>query len=152
MEFENKEKDPLEQVVIPLHAEEVSIGKQQVATGRVKVSTVTHTREQLVEQLLQKESVEVERVPVGRVVAEMPDVRTENDTMIIPVVEEVVVLQRQLMLKEEIHIRRKRETQHYQERVVLRQQEAVITRIPEDNNLAVAVAAPAQEKWEQTKE
>jgi uncharacterized protein (TIGR02271 family) len=150
MPFENFEHrdeiNPLDQVVIPLHAEEVSIGKKQVATGRVKVSTVTHTREELIEQLLQSERVEVERVPVGQVVAKAPEVRTEGDITIIPVVEETVVLQRQLVLKEEVRIRRIRETQNHRESVVLRQQEAVITRVPEDANPAVAVAAPAEDK------
>jgi uncharacterized protein (TIGR02271 family) len=147
MPFENRdESNPLDQVVIPLHAEEVSIGKKQVATGRVKVSTVTHSREELVQQLLQSERVEVERVPMGQVVAKVPEVRTEGDITIIPVVEETVVLQRQLVLKEEVRIRRIRETQNYQERVILRQQEAVITRVPEDANPAVAVAAPTAEK------
>jgi uncharacterized protein (TIGR02271 family) len=147
MPFEKRdESNPLDQVVIPLHAEEVSIGKKQVATGRVKVSTVTHSREELVQQLLQSERVEVERVPMGQVVAKVPEVRTEGDITIIPVVEETVVLQRQLVLKEEVRIRRIRETQNYQERVILRQQEAVITRVPEDANPAVAVAAPAEEK------
>ena len=148
---DSNETDPLEQVVIPLHAEEVSVGKRQVATGRVKVSTLTRAREELVEELLQSERVEVDRVPVGKVITQMPEVRTEDDTMIIPVVEEVVVLQRQLVLKEEVRVRRIRETQNYREHVVLRRQEAVITRVPEDNNSAVAVAAPAQEKFE-TKE
>jgi uncharacterized protein (TIGR02271 family) len=147
MPFENRdESNPLDQVVIPLHAEEVSIGKKQVANGRVKVSTVTHSREELVQQLLQNERIEVERVPMGQVVAKVPEVRTEGDVTIIPVVEETVVLQRQLVLKEEVRIRRIRETQNYQERVILRQQEAVITRVPEDANPAVAVAAPAEEK------
>ena len=148
---DSNENDPLEQVVISLHAEEVSVGKRQVATGHVMVSTVTRAREELVEQLLQSERVEVDRVPVGKVIAKMPEVRTEDDTTIIPVVEEVVVLQRQLVLKEEVRVRRIRETQNHQERVVLRGQEAVITRAPENDNSAVAVAAPAQQEEQQTK-
>jgi uncharacterized protein (TIGR02271 family) len=148
LENENKsENDPIDQnLVVPLLAEEVSVGKKQVATGRVKVATVTHSREELVEQALQSERVEVERLPIGQVVARIPEVRTEGDTTIIPVVEETIVLQRQLVLKEEVRIRRIRETQNYRENVVLRQQEAVITRVPEDTNPAVAVAAPAEEK------
>lgn len=146
MPFEDKdENDPLDQVVIPLHAEEVSIGKKQVATGRVMVSTVTNSREELVEQLLQSERVEVERVPMGQVVATIPEVRTEGDITIIPVVEEALVLQRQIVLKEEVRIRRIRETQNYRETVVLRQQEAVITRVP-DTSPPVAVAAPPENK------
>jgi stress response protein YsnF len=95
---------------------------------------------------LQSERVEVERLPMGQVVPKIPDVRTEGDVTIIPVVEETIVVQRQLVLKEEVRIRRIRETQNYRENVVLRQQEAVITRVPDDANPAVAVAAPAEEK------
>lgn len=142
----NDNNESVDQVVIPLHAEEVSVGKKQVATGRVKVSTVTHSRQQLIEQLLHSERVEVERVPVGKVVAQAPDVRTEGDVTIIPVVEEAVLVQRQLVLKEEIRVRKTRQTHNYQGSVVLRQQQAVITHAPEDTNQAVAAAAPAAGK------
>ena len=67
MPFENTDENipfdqnnPLDQVVIPLLAEEVSVGKRQVATGRVKVSTVTHSREEQIEQLLESDRVEVD--------------------------------------------------------------------------------------------
>jgi uncharacterized protein (TIGR02271 family) len=134
MTLESKEdQDPRDHVVIPLHEEQASIEKRQVVTGRVQVLTVTHSREELVEQLLQRERVEIERVPVGQVVQEVPQVREERDVTIIPVVEETVSVERRLVLKEEIRIRRIRETQNYQERVVLRRQEAVITRGPGDS-------------------
>jgi len=135
MTLESKDdQDPRDHVVIPVHEELVSIGKRQVVTGRVQVSTVTHSREEIVDQLLRKERVEIERVPVGQVVQEVPQVRDEGDVTIIPVVEETVIVERRLVLKEEVRIRRIHETQKYQERVVLRRQEAVITRGPGDSN------------------
>ena len=135
MTLESKDdQDPLGHVVIPLHEEQVSIGKRQVVTGRVKVSTVTHSREELVEQALRKERVEIERVPVGQVVQDVPQIRQEGDVTIVPVVEEMVFVERRLVLKEEIRIRRIHEKQNYQECVVLRRQEAVITRVPGDSN------------------
>ena len=140
------ENDPLDQVVIPLHAEEVAIGKRQVATGRVRVSTVTHAREELVEQLLQSERVEVEHIPVGKAIQQAPEIREEGDLIIIPIVEETVFIERRLVLKEEVRIRRVRETRNYQERVVLRRQEAVITRVPDDSNPPAAEAAGTQPK------
>ncbi|MGB6193012.1 MAG: DUF2382 domain-containing protein [Terracidiphilus sp.] len=143
---DKNEDNSVDQIIIPLHAEEVSIGKEHIATGCVKVSTVTHSRQQIIEQLLQSERVVVERVPVGKVVARAPDVRTEGDVTIIPVVEEAIVVQRQLVLKEEFRIRKIRQTHNYQVGVVLRQQHAVITRAPEDTNRAVAAATPAAGK------
>lgn len=135
--------DPRDHVVIPLYGEEVSVAKEQVATGRVKVATVTHEHEEPVRQVLENERVELERVPVGRVVEKIPEVRTEGDTTIIPVVEETVVVERRLVLKEEVRIRRVRETQDYKGHVILRRQEVVVTRVPADNN-PVAIAAQAQ--------
>ena len=134
MTLESDDRDPLDRVVIPLHEEQVAIDKRKVVTGRVQVSTVTQSREELVEQLLRKERVEIERVPIGQVVQEVPRVREEGDVTIIPVVEETVIVERRLVLKEEVRIRRIHETQNYQERVVLRRQEAVITRGPGDSN------------------
>ena len=122
---ETKDNDEL---VVPLHAEEVSVAKRRVVTGQVKVGTVTRESEQLVEELLEHEHVEIERIAVGKEVDKAPAVRQEGDTLIIPVLEEIVVVERRLLLKEEVRVRRTREKQPYQERVVIRKQEAVITR------------------------
>jgi len=118
-----------DQIVVPLHAEEVSVAKRRVITGKVKIGTVTRESEQLVEGLLEHEHVEIERTPIGKPVDKAPPVREEGDTLIIPILEEIVVVERRLLLKEEIRVRRTCEKQPYQERVVVRKQEAVITRI-----------------------
>jgi stress response protein YsnF len=55
-------------------------------------------------------------------------VREEGDVTIMPVLEEIIVVERQLILKEEIHIRQLRTTERHRETVVLREQDAVITR------------------------
>ena len=123
---ETKDKD---QVVVPLHAEELSVAKRRVVTGQVKVGTVTRESEQLIEELLEHEHVEIERVAIGKQVDKAPAVREEGDTLIIPILEEIVVVERRLLLKEEVRVRRIRERQPYQERVVIRKQEAVITRL-----------------------
>lgn len=119
-----------DEVIVPLHVEEVSISKEKLETGRVQVSTVTREHEQLVDELLRNEHVEIERVPIGKRIDARPEVREEADTIIVPVVEEVLVLERRLVLKEEVRIRRVQGTERYQERVKLRKQEAVVTRVP----------------------
>ena len=70
----------------------------------------------------------VEHVPIGRTVGAVPPIREEGDTTVLPVVEEVVVVERRLVLKEEIRIRRLRSTERHQETVTLRTQDAVVTR------------------------
>lgn len=127
-ETKDKDKDK-DQVVVRLHAEEVSVAKKQVVTGQVKVGTITRESEQLVEELLEHDHVEIGRTAIGRQVDKAPAVREEGDTLIIPILEEIVVVERRLLLKEEVRIRRVREKQPYQERVVVRRQEAVITRL-----------------------
>lgn len=119
-------------VVVPLVAEEVAVTKEKRETGRVRVTTVTRQREELVDEMLAREQVEVERVAVGKPVAAIPAIREEGDTIVIPIVEEVLVLERRLILKEEVRLRRMRSTERHQERITLRKQEAVVTRLPAD--------------------
>jgi len=54
------------------------------------------------------EDVNVERIPVNRFVETPMEVRQEGDVTIIPVIEEVVTMQKRLMLKEEVRITRRR--------------------------------------------
>jgi uncharacterized protein (TIGR02271 family) len=120
------------QTVIPLFEEQLAVTKQVVPTARVQVARVTHSHEQLVDELLSREQVEVERVAIDKPVDAMPTVREEGDCIIIPVVEEVLKIERVLVLKEEVRLHRVQHTERYQERVTLRKQEAVVNRLPID--------------------
>src|SRR5262249_40610305 len=62
------------EIVVPLLEEEISVAKQQVVTGRTRISTVTREREELVNELLMRERVEVERAPVGKFIDRPPEV------------------------------------------------------------------------------
>src|SRR5215471_10321183 len=117
---------------LPLAAEELSVSKETVETGRVRVATRTREREALIDEDLARERVEIETVPIGSRIDAVPEARQEGDTTIIPIVEEVLVVERQLVLKEEVRIRRVRTTEHHKETVKLRYQEAVVTRQPGD--------------------
>jgi stress response protein YsnF len=117
-----------QELVVPLHAEQIDVERVKRETGRVKISTVTHLREHLVDEALSEEHVQVTHVDVGRVIDIMPDIRVEGDTTIVPVVEEVLVVEKRLLLKQEVHITRIRTTTRHQETVVLREQEAIVTR------------------------
>ena len=140
--------DDIRDTVIPLHEEEISVSKRQVITGRVRVETVTREHEQLVDTQLARERVEVERIAIGKPIDAIPAVRQDGDTTIIPVVEEVLVVERRLVLKEEIHIHRVHTTEQHQERVTLRRQEAVITRIPIETTPGETSSVPDSESGE----
>ena len=113
-----------------LLGEEVSFGKERVETGRVRVRVVTQEHEEAVDVPLTRERVEVERVAIGRDIEAIPPRRQEGDTLVVPVVEEVVVVRRKLVLKEEVRLKLVRSTEQHRENVILRRQEAVIERIP----------------------
>ncbi|MBL0404808.1 YsnF/AvaK domain-containing protein [Microvirga aerilata] len=120
--------------VIPLAEEELRVGKRQITTGKVRVSTKVDVVEELARATLDTETVEVMRVPVDRMVDEAPSIRTENDVTIIPILEEVLVVEKRLVLKEELHVRKRTTAQEFEAPVQLRKQSAVVERIPADEN------------------
>jgi stress response protein YsnF len=122
--------DP-EELTIPLSAEEAEVTRQSIVTGRVTVSTVTKARDELIDELLTNEHAEIERVPIRQLVDAVPGIREEGDTTVIPVVEEVLIVERRLFLKEEVRVRRVKTMTRHQQTVTLREQDAVITHAKE---------------------
>jgi len=120
--------DQTEQVRVPVVEEELEVGKRRVETSRVSVRTVPREREQLVEQPLESMEVEVERIAIGREIASAPDVRDDGEKLIIPVVEERLVVEKRLFLREEIHVHRRRTVTQFRQNVTLRSQEVVVER------------------------
>lgn len=115
---------------LPLVEEHPVIVKQMATTGRVRVATHTDEVEERVEAPLVGEVVEVTRVPIGkRVEGAPPQARTEGDVTIVPVFEEVLVVEKRLMLKEELHIRCNRTVETASATVILRRQRAEIERL-----------------------
>ena len=119
-----------EELILPLYVEDVEVSRRKVETSVVRVATVTRTRDHLVDERLNHERIVIEHVPIGTYVDSVPAVCEEGDLTIMPVVVEVVVVERKLLLREEVHIRRVRTTEQHVETVRLREQEAVVTRIP----------------------
>jgi stress response protein YsnF len=114
--------------IIPVVEESAVIGKQKVVTGHVRVRTVTDTVEELAHASVQREDVEVTRVPIDRVVETVPRIRTDGGVTIVPVLEEVLVVTKQLVFKEELHIRRRAKTETIEVPVTLRKQRAIVER------------------------
>jgi uncharacterized protein (TIGR02271 family) len=118
---------------IPLVEEEARVEKHTRTTGRVRIRTEVDEVEQLVAADLMEEKVEVERVPVDRIVEAPPPVRTEGDVTIVPVLEEVLIVEKRLVLKEELRIRRSRSQETEEIPVRLRKQRAVVERSEEES-------------------
>jgi uncharacterized protein (TIGR02271 family) len=120
-------------LVMPVIAEELEVGKRQVETGKVRVTKKVHEREEIIDEPLLAEEVTVERVPVNKVVDGPVPVRQEGDTMVISLLEEVLVVEKRLVLKEELRITRRRVETHRPQRVILRAEEGTVERLgPEE--------------------
>ena len=126
-----------EEAVLPLIEETARIDKQAVETGRVRVSTRTETVEQVLRESLRSDTVAVTRVPVNRTLADgetLPVIREEGGVTIIPVLKEILVVEKRLVLKEEVHIRRSSADEDVEVPVTLRKQRAVVERVSPDGH------------------
>jgi uncharacterized protein (TIGR02271 family) len=114
---------------IPLVEEHVSVDKRVVETGRVRIRSVIDEKLVRVSEELERDDVTIERVAMNREVTEPPQSREENGVLIVPILEEVVVVEKRLMLKEELHIRRNPKRERVEESVRLRKMRAKVERI-----------------------
>lgn len=113
---------------LALGEERVVLDKRLEDRQRVRVRSQVETREELVTADLRSEEVTVERVAVNREVQELPEVRQEGDLLIVPVVEEEIVVTKRLVLKEELRIRRRTSIRHVEQAVPARRVEAIVER------------------------
>jgi uncharacterized protein (TIGR02271 family) len=116
-------------LVLPVIEEVPDVHTSSVETGRVRIRKVVHEREEVVDPPLLRDEVVIERVPINRVVEGPLSVRSEGETLIIPLLEEVLVIEKRLLLKEEVHITKRQVETHRPQRVTLRREEPAVERI-----------------------
>jgi uncharacterized protein (TIGR02271 family) len=88
-----------------------------------------HEREEVVNVPRVREEVTVERVTLNRLVDTPVSMRQEGDTLIIPLLEEVIVMEKRLMVKEELRITKHRIEEQASQQVTLRREEVVVERL-----------------------
>jgi len=130
-----REKDPMPpetepDTILPVAEERLRVGKRERETSRLRVSVRTETVTETVEHNLRHSHAEVERVPIGREIDAVPPTREENGVLIIPVVEEVLVVEKRLVLREEIRLRVESAEETLREPVERRVQRVVVERLP----------------------
>jgi uncharacterized protein (TIGR02271 family) len=133
-ERQTSSSEDLPTEVLPVLKEELEVTKRTRETGRVRVHKQVHEQAQWVNEPGYEEQVEISRVPVNRELSEPISTRREGETLIVPVMEEVLVIEKRLILKEELHITKRRKEIRNPQRVVLRREEASVERIDEDSN------------------
>jgi uncharacterized protein (TIGR02271 family) len=124
-----------EEIIIPVVDEQLEVSKRRVVSGRVRVKKTVQHRTETVDVPVTSDHVEVKHVKVDREVEEIPPVREEGNTTIIPVVEEVVVVTKKLVLREEIHLVRTEKTETATQDVELATEQVEISRLSDEEPL-----------------
>jgi len=114
-------------LVIPVLVEDAQVDILRERTGTVRVRKVVHEQTGPVVQEGFREVVETTRVAVNQVVDAVEAPKNSGDLLVIPVYEERLV--RQLVLVEEIHVRRRREALENTLSVSLRREEVIVERL-----------------------
>ena len=119
---------------IPIAEERLVVERRERVTGRVRVDLRTETLPETVSAELTSYAAEVERVPVDRTLEvgeEVPQVREEDGVTIVPVLEEVIVVETRLVLREELRLSRRETTETVTAEVERRRQVAEVSRTRE---------------------
>ena len=119
---------------IPVVREEVRVEKQAVDTGRgVRIHKTVAELPCHIDERLLRDEVEVSHVPVDRIVPldAAPATRYEGETLVVPILEEVLVVERRVRIKEELRITRTRREEHHAETVMLKAEQVSVERFDE---------------------
>jgi uncharacterized protein (TIGR02271 family) len=115
--------------LIPVMQEEVNIGKKIIEKGRVKISKVVKEESEVLNLPTISEQVHIRRIPVNKIIENTPEsVRYEGNTMIISVLQEVTVVEKKLLLVEEIHLTKTSVSSEETKEITLRREEINIER------------------------
>ena len=118
---------------IPVVEEQAIVRKRKKLTSGVRVHTVVHHDEVVVDEPLATEQVEVQRVVLDRWVTAPVPIRHEGDTVIVTLHEEVIVVEKRLKATEEVHLVRRQTTRSAPQSMTLRREEAVIEHVDAAN-------------------
>ena len=115
---------------IPVIEEQLTVDKRVVEKGRVRISKKVRETDETVNIPLVQENVQVERVPINQFIAEPPPpVRYEGNVMIIPVLREVVVVEKRLVLVEELRVTKQQTQTQETQKIRLRKEEVSVKRV-----------------------
>jgi uncharacterized protein (TIGR02271 family) len=117
----------LETLVIPVLEERPACSTRKVETGRLRIIKKVFTHVENVEVPVWRETLQVERVAINRPVSQPVSTRYEGDTLIISVFEETFVVEKRLILKEELRITKHRVESCHLRQVELRREEHPLT-------------------------
>jgi stress response protein YsnF len=114
-------------MVVPVVQEEVSVGKREFERT-VRITKTVGSQDVTVDESLKREDIEIEHVAINRYVEDELPVRYEGNTTIIPLIEEVLVVEKRLLLREELRITRRQTTVSNPQVYTLRREDISVER------------------------
>lgn len=117
------------ETVIPVIEEELDIERRQIPTGKVLIHKRVDTERTVIEEPLTRDSYDIEKVAVNQLVSAPVEPFYDGDTLVLPVLEEVLVVEKRIMVREEWRIRRKQEQRQERQEVDLRRESLEVERV-----------------------
>jgi uncharacterized protein (TIGR02271 family) len=128
---DNPSPDPRRStIVVPVAEEQLIVTRRRRVTGGVRVRVTAEATPREVTETVQRRVPRIERVPVNKKVLAMPEPRREGDVLVVPLVEEVLVTERRLILREELRIHIDETSESITRTLVLHAEQASIERLP----------------------
>ena len=114
--------------IIPIIEEVATLSTREVETARLRVRTIVEEKTTDVVAQLAKQELLVERRTVEREVAEAPQPYEDGDLLIVPIVEERLVVEKRLFVIEELVVRRVARTEEVHVPATVRSMRAIVER------------------------
>lgn len=115
-------------VTIPVVEEAVRVGTRAVSRSAVHVSKIIREEETEIDASSIEDEVVIERVERNVWLDAPVQPRHEGDAYVVPVMEEVTVVEKRLVLREELYIRKRKVRRPAKRNVRLRREEVRIER------------------------
>ncbi len=122
--------DLTETASIPLIEERLTIDKRTVETGKVRLHKTVQEYSETLDEPLDIYTYDIERVILNQPIENLPTTRHQGDTTIYPLVEEQLILTKQLILKEEVRVTRRHSERRDNQVITLRREHLTVEREP----------------------
>lgn len=124
-------------VTLPVSEEVLAVSTRLVDTGRgVRIHKTVQSGPVHVDETLVQDEIDVQHIAIDRTLDQgeaLPATRYEGDVLIIPVCEEILVVERRMRLKEELHVTRLRRETSHTETVMLKTEHVSIERFDDSD-------------------
>lgn len=111
-----------EQVRVPIYEERLRTSVHPVDLGEVRIHKTVERVPTTATRSVEREEVEIERVRLDRLLDQPVEPYQDGEWLVVPVMEEVLVVTKQLVLTEEVRIRTKRVTEEQEVYEILRRE------------------------------